>query len=324
MKPAHIARAVAALALVSAAAVHAQAYPARPMRLIVPFPPGGPVDIMGRAVAAHLWPGGTPPVIVDNRGGAGGNIGVDAAAKAPPDGYTTVISFVSTLAISAALYPKLPYDPARDLAPVAVVGSFPNVIVVHPTLPVKDVKELVALAKRYPGELNFGSAGIGTSAHFGGELFKMMTATNITHVPYKGNAPAMQDLLGGRLQLMFDYLPASMPFIRSGRVRALAVGGTKRSPQLPDIPTVQESGVKDYIMVGHFGMFLPAGTPAEIVRRLNADMNTMLGRPEYRERLMSQGAEVPAPNTPAELEAMLRSDLAIWAKVVRQSGARVE
>ncbi len=316
--------AVAAFAFITASTAIAQIYPSKTVRLIVSFPPGGPVDIMGRTVAAHVWPGGTPPVIVDNRGGAGGNIGVDLAAKSLPDGYTMVISIVGTLAISAAIYTKLPYDPARDLAPVAIVGALPGVIVVHPTLPVKNVKELIALAKKHPGELNFGSAGIGTSAHMSGELFKMLAGVKIEHVPYKGNAPAMQDLLGGRLQLMFDYLPASLPFITSGRVRAVALGGAKRSPQLPGVPTVAESGVKDYRMVGTFGVFVPAGTPQEIVAKLNTDMNAMLARPEYRERLTSQGAELPGPGSPADLAAMLKSELVTWAKVVKQSGVRVD
>ncbi len=316
--------AVAAFAFITASTAIAQIYPSRTVRLIVAFPPGGPVDIIGRTVAAHVWPGGSPPMIVDNRGGAGGNIGVDLAAKSLPDGYTMVISIVGTLAISAAIYTKLPYDPARDLAPVAIVGALPGVIVVHPTLPVKNVKELIALAKKHPGELNFGSAGIGTSAHMSGELFKMLAGVKIEHVPYKGNAPAMQDLLGGRLQLMFDYLPASLPFITSGRVRAVALGGAKRSPQLPGVPTVAESGVKDYRMVGTFGVFVPAGTPQEIVAKLNTDMNAMLARPEYRERLTSQGAELPGPGSPADLAAMLKSELVTWAKVVKQSGVRVD
>ncbi|MEK7230536.1 MAG: tripartite tricarboxylate transporter substrate binding protein [Pseudomonadota bacterium] len=316
--------AVAAFALIAASAAIAQNYPSKPVRLIVSFPPGGPVDIMGRTVAAHVWPGGTPPMIVDNRGGAGGNIGVDLAAKSAPDGYTMVISIVGTLAVSAAIYSKLPYDPARDLAPIAIVGALPGVIVVHPTLPVKNVKELIALAKKHPGELNFGSAGVGTSAHMSGELFKMLAGVKIEHVPYKGNAPAMQDLLGGRLQLMFDYLPASLPFITSGKVRAVAVGGAKRSPQLPGVPTVAESGVRDFRMVGTFGVFVPAGTPREIVAKLNADMNAMLARPEYRERLTRQGAEVPGPGSPADLAAMLKSELVTWAKVVKQSGVRVD
>ena len=313
-----------AFAFITASTAIAQKYPSKPVRLIVPFPPGGPVDIMGRTVAAHVWPGGTPPMIVDNRGGAGGNIGVDLVAKSAPDGYTMVISIVGTLAISAAIYSKLPYNPTRDLAPVAIVGALPGVIVVHPTLPVKNVKELIALAKKHPGELNFGSAGVGTSAHMSGELFKMLAGVKIEHVPYKGNAPAMQDLLGGRLQLMFDYLPASLPFITSGRVRAVAMGGAKRSPQLPNVPTVAESGVRDFRMVGTFGVFVPAGTPQGVLAKLNADMNAMLARPEYRERLTSQGAEVPGPSAPADLVAMLKSELVTWAKVVKQSGVRVD
>lgn len=317
-------RAVAAFAFIAVFSATAQIYPSKPVRLIVPFPPGGPVDIMGRTVAAHVWPGGTPPVIVDNRGGAGGNIGVDLAAKSAPDGHTMVISIVGTLAISVAIYSKLTYDPARDLAPVAIVGALPGVIVVHPSLPVKNVKELIALAKKHPGELNFGSAGVGTSAHMSGELLKMLAGVKIEHVPYKGNAPAMQDLLGGRLQLMFDYLPASLPFITSGRVRAVAVGSAKRSPQLPGVPTVAESGVMDYRMVGTFGVFVPAGTSPEIVAKLNADMNAMLARSEYRERLTSQGAEVPGLSSPADLAAMLKSELVTWAKVVKQSGVRVD
>lgn len=315
---------VAAFVFITASTAIAQMYPSRPARLIVPFPPGGPVDIIGRAVAEHVWPGGSPPVIVDNRTGAGGNIGVDAIAKAAPDGYTMGISIVNTLAVSASLYAKLPYDAVRDLAPVINVGSIPAVIVVHPALPAKNVKELIALAHKYPEELNFGSAGVGTSAHFAGELFRSMTGASIVHIPYKGNAPAMQDLLGGRLQIMFDYLPASLPFIRAGRLRALAVGGARRSPELPDVPTVVESGVKSYVIIGQFGVFVPAATPPDIVQRLNSDMNAMLGRREYRERLVSQGADVPAPNSPAGLAAMLKAEMATAARLVKQSGLRVE
>jgi tripartite-type tricarboxylate transporter receptor subunit TctC len=302
----------------------AQTYPSKPVRLIVPFPPGGPVDIMGRTVAAHVWPGGTPPVIVDNRGGAGGNIGIEALARSAPDGYTMGISIVTTLAVSAHIYTRLPYDPVRDLAPVAHVSAFPAVIVVHPTLPAKNLKELIAIARERPGDLNFGSAGVGTSAHFAGELFGVMTGTRLTHVPYKGNAPAMQDLLGGRLQLMFDYLPAALPYIKNGKVRALAVGGTKRSTQLPDVPTAIEAGVKGYTIVGRFGMFVPAGTPADIVQKLNRDMNAMLERPEYRERLASLGADVAAANTPADVAADLKSELATAARVIRKTGLRID
>lgn len=282
------------------------------------------MDIMGRMVAAHVWPGGTPPVIVDNRGGAAGNIGMEALARSAPDGYAMGISIVMTLAVSAHLYTKLAYDPVRDLAPVAHVGSIPAVIVVHPTLPAKSVKELVALARKYPGDLNFGSAGVGTSAHFAGEQFAIATGTKLVHVPYKGNAPAMQDLVGGRLQLMFDYLPAALPFIGSGKVRALAVGGSRRSQQLPGVPTFIEAGVKDYVVIGEFGIFCPAGTPAAIVQTLNRALNAMLESPDYRARLTSQGADVPAPNSPATVAAMLNADLATAGRVITKAGMRIE
>ena len=323
MKPAHIARAVAALALVSAAAVHAQAYPARPMRLIVPFPPGGPVDIMGRAVAAHLWPGGTPPVIVDNRGGAGGNIGVDAAAKAPPDGYTTVISFVSTLAISAALYPKLPYDPARDLAPVAVVGSFPNVIVVHPTLPVKDVKELVALAKARPGQITYASSGNGSGGHLCMELFKTMTGTNFVHVPYKGGGPALVDVLAGQVQVLFTPPVSATQHVQSGRLRALAVSTVRRSAGMPDLPTIAESGVPGYDSGVWYGVLAPAGTPREIVMRVNGDVVKALQQPDFRTMLIANSID-PIGSSPEVLAQFIRIEMAKWAKVVRDADVRVD
>src|SRR5438034_5972010 len=259
----HFARALAAALLVVAApvALGQVAYPTKPVRLVVPFPAGGTTDLLARAAAQKLSEAWGQQVIVDNRPGAAGNIGAELVAKAAPDGYTLLMGTVGTHAINASLYAKMPYDHVKDFAPVILVAGVPNVLVVNPSLPVHSVQELIAYAKANPGKLNFASSGSGTSIHLSGELFKVMTGVQMTHVPYKGSAPALQDLLGGQVQLMFDNLPPSLPQIKAGRLRALAVTSATRAPALPDVPTVAEAGLPGFEASSWFGVLAPAGTP---------------------------------------------------------------
>jgi tripartite-type tricarboxylate transporter receptor subunit TctC len=316
---------IVALLVLSLAAfpVAAQAWPAKPIRYIVPFPPGGATDIIARAVAGEISKTLGQQVVIDNRGGAGGNIGTDIVAKAAPDGYTILMGTVGTHGINVSLYSKLPYDAVRDFAPVTLVATVPNVLVVHPSVPVKSVKELIAYAKANPGKLNFASSGNGTSIHLSGELFKTMTGVSMVHIPYKGSAPALADLLGGQADLMFDNLPPSLPHIKSGRLHALAVTTARRSAAMPDLPTMAEAGVPGYESGSWFGVLAPAGTPKDIVNRLNAEIVKALAVPEIRERLQAQGAE-PVGNTPEQFAAFIRSEITKWAKVVKDSGAKID
>ena len=316
---------IVALLVLSLAAfpVAAQAWPAKPIRYIVPFPPGGATDIIARAVAGEISKTLGQQVVIDNRGGAGGNIGTDIVAKAAPDGYTILMGTVGTHGINVSLYSKLPYDAVRDFAPVTLVATVPNVLVVHPSVPVKSVKELIAYAKANPGKLNFASSGNGTSIHLSGELFKTMTGVSMVHIPYKGSAPALADLLGGQADLMFDNLPPSLPHIKSGRLHALAVTTARRSAVMPDLPTMAEAGVPGYESGSWFGVLAPAGTPKDIVNRLNAEIVKALAVPEIRERLQAQGAE-PVGNTPEQFAAFIRSEITKWAKVVKDSGAKID
>ncbi len=312
-----------ALFCLAASVAFAQGYPSKPVRMVVPFPPGGTTDILARAVGQKLSEAWGQQVVIDNRPGAGGNIGTDIVAKAPADGYTLLMGTVGTHAINASLYAKLPFDPIKDFAPVALVASVPNVLVVNATIPATSVKELIALAKSKPGQLNFASSGNGTSIHLSGELFKSMTGTSILHIPYKGSSPALTDLIGGQTNMMFDNLPSSMGHIKSGKLRALAVTSAKRSPALPDVPTIAEAGVAGYEASSWFGVLAPAGTPKEIVAKINADIVKALGVPEIKERLSSQGAE-PVGNTPEQFAAYIGTELVKWAKVVKDSGAKIE
>jgi tripartite-type tricarboxylate transporter receptor subunit TctC len=317
-------------ALLCAAAVlfgtHASAqatYPSHPVRLVVPFPAGGTTDILARAVAQRLSEVWGQQVVVDNRPGAGGNIGTELVAKAAPDGYTLEMGTVGTHAINASLYSHLPYDPVKDFAPVILVAGVPNVLVVNPALPVNSVQELIAYAKANPGKLNFASSGSGTSIHLSGELFKVMTGVSMTHVPYKGSAPALTDLMGGQVQLMFDNLPSSLPFIKAGKLRALAVTSAARSTALPDLPTLQEAGVPGFEASSWFGVLAPAGTPREIVLRINGEVAKWLATPEARDKLASQGA-IAAGGTPDDFVRHIAAETAKWAKVVKASGAKVD
>ena len=305
------------------AARAADAYPAKPVRFVVAFPPGGGTDIIARAIAQKLAERIAQQVVVDNRPGAGGNIGTDIVAKSAPDGYTMLMGSAGPLAINASLFGKMPFDPIKDLAPVTLAASTPNVLVVHPSLRVATVKELIALAKARPGEINFASSGHGTPAHLAGELFNSMAGVKMVHVPYKGAAPALADLLGGQVQLMFSTMPPALPHVKDGKLRALAVTSAKRSPAAPDLPTLDEIALPGFEANTWHGVVVPAGTPATIVARLNREIVAILHLPDVVERFSSQGAEALG-STPEEFAAYIRSETLKWAKAVRDSGAKAE
>ena len=313
----------AALAAAGGALAQALTYPTKPIRLVVPFPPGGATDILARDVAQKLTEAWGQAVVVDNRPGAGANIGTELVAKAPPDGYTLLMGTVGTHAINPSLYAKLPYDHIKDFAPVILVAGVPNVLVVNPALPVNSVAELIAYAKANPGKLNFASSGSGTSIHLSGELFKVMAGVQMIHIPYKGSAPAVQDLIGGQVQLMFDNLPPSLPQIKAGKLRALAVTSTTRAPALPDVPTMAEAGLPGFEASSWFGILAPAGTPPAIVAKLNAEIAQWLATPEAKEKLAKQGASA-AGGSPDDFARHIAAETAKWAKVVKDSGAKVD
>jgi tripartite-type tricarboxylate transporter receptor subunit TctC len=301
----------------------AQSYPNRTIRLVVPFPAAGTTDILARAVAQKLTEALGQAVVVDNRPGAAGNIGSDLVAKSAPDGYTLLMGTVGTHAINPSLYSKMPYDHVKDFAPVVLVAGVPNVLVVNPALPVNSVSDLIKLAKDKPGQINFASSGSGTSIHLSGELFKTMAGVDMTHVPYKGSSPALTDLIGGQVQIMFDNLPSALPQIKSGRLRAIAVTSLKRAPVLPDIPTINESGLPGFEASSWFGVLAPAGTPATVVARINAEVNKWLQSADAREKLLGQGAEA-AGGSPERFANHIRAESEKWAKVVKASGAKVD
>jgi tripartite-type tricarboxylate transporter receptor subunit TctC len=315
--------AFAALAVASGPALAQQPYPNKPIRLVVGFPPGGGVDIIARAISHELGTELGQPIVIDNKPGAGGNLAAEQVAHAPADGYTLVIGAVSTFAISASVYRNLHYDVLKDLAPVAVVASVPNVLVVNSAVPAHNVRDLIALAKKTPGRINFGSAGTGTTVHFAGELFKSMADIDIVHIPYKGAAPAMNDLLGGRVQLMFDFLSAAAPHIRDGKLRALGVTSAKRSPLMPDVPTIAEAGLPGYQVLGSFGVLAPAGTPPEVIQRLNRAIAKVVEEPQVKKRLLASAA-TPEHATPEEFAATLKTEVAKWAKIVDKTGVRLD
>jgi len=305
-----------ALALPAAA----QGYPSRPVRMVVGFPPGGAPDILARLFADKAQLG--QPIVVENKPGAGGNLGADTVAKAPPDGHVLAMATVGTHAINGALYSKMPYDMVKDFVPVAHVASAPNLLVVNNDLPVKTVAELIAHMKANPGKLSFGSPGVGTSVHVSGELFKSLTGTQMTHVPYKGRQFAIPDLVGGQIQLMFDNMPSALPMAREGKIRALAQTTATRSAAAPDIPTVAET-VPGFEATTWFAVFAPAGTPREVVMRVNAEMQRVFKLPEVQERLKGLGLE-PWISTPEELARYQAAEIVKWAKVVKDSGARAD
>lgn len=306
-----------------AASTYAQTYPAKAVRFVVPFAPGGGSDLVARTVAMKLTEALGQPVVIDNRAGAAGSIGADIAAKSPPDGHTLLLGSNGPLAINPSLYAKLPYDAARDFAPVSLVTVMPFVLVVHPTLPVKSVKELIALAKARPGQLNYGSPGNGSTTHLANELLKSMTGMQIAHVPYKGVAPAATDLISGNIQMMSGDLSTLMPHVRSGRMRPLAVTSSRRSALLPDMPTVAEAGVPGYEAIGWFGVLVPAGTPAAIVERLNSAMLKGLAAPDARQRLSAFGGDV-AVGTPEQFAAHIRTEAAKWEKLIKAIGLKAD
>jgi len=310
-------------------AAFAQAgWPSKPVRIVVPFAPGGTTDILARAIAPELQAAFGQPFIVDNKPGAGGNVGADLVAKSAPDGLTLLMGTVGTHAINQALYPKLPFDPIKDFAPVTLVAGVPNVLVVNPAKAeaygIQDVPSLIRYAKANPGKLNMASSGNGTSIHLSGELFKAMTGTFMLHFPYRGSGPAMLDLLGGTMDVMFDNLPSAMPHIKAGKLKALAVTTAQRSAALPDVPTIAEAGpVKGYEASSWFGLLAPAGTPVDTVTRIQQACAKSLASPAVKERLLSQGA-IPGGGTPASFAAYIAAETKKWAAVVKQSGAKVD
>jgi tripartite-type tricarboxylate transporter receptor subunit TctC len=302
------------------AVAHAQEYPARPVRLVVSSSPGSGVDIVGRIVAQRMSEILGAPIVVDNRAGAGGMLGVQLVARSAADGYT-LLMVAPSFTIAPSYERDLPFDVIRDFAPVGQASTGHYIAVVHPSLPVFTLKELIALAKARPGQLNFGSGGNGNSSHLAVEYFLSMTGINIVHVPYKGSGPAVTDLIAGLIQLMFANISAAVPYVKSGRLRALAVTGEKRALALPNLPTVVEAGVPGYVVTNWFGVAVPAHTPPEIIARLNTALTTAMRERDMRERLAGEGAE-PAPGTPAEFGKLIAREVAIWAKVVKSAGVK--
>jgi tripartite-type tricarboxylate transporter receptor subunit TctC len=306
----------------SASAAEA-AYPSKLVRVVVPFPAGGSTDLLARNIAQRLNEAWKQPVIVDNRVGGGGIVGSDLVAKSPPDGYTLLIGTVTTHAVAATLYQKLPYDVQKSFAPITEFAYTAQLLSVHPSIPAKSVKELVALARARPGALNYGSAGNGTTSNMAMELFKSMAKVNIVHVPYKGTGPAMTDLLGGHIALMFDVIMTSLPHMQAGKLRTIGISSLNRDPLAPDVPTIAESGYPGYEALVWFGLFASAGTPPEIVRRIQEEIARALGTAKMRELLASQGLVVVA-SSPTDFAARIGSEVAKWRKVIRESGITLE
>lgn len=300
----------------------AQTYPVKPIRVIVPFPPAGAADLLIRTIGQKLSETWGKQLIVDNRPGAGGNLGLELAAKSPPDGYTAVMAAVTTNAIGMSTYTKLGYNLERDLAPVTLVGNVPHILVSHPALPVKNVKELIALGKSRPGEIVFASQGNGTLSHLEQEMLKQMGGFTALHVPYKGSAPGIADLIPGNVQLFFDSIPSSLPHVKSGRIRALGVASSKRSPALPDVPSIGES-LKGFEADSWFGIMMPAGTPRDIIVKLDSEVQKVLATQEVRDRLLAVGGFVQAGG-PEQLAERIRADIAKWGKVARAANVRIE
>lgn len=312
----------AVVMLLLAQALAAQSYPTRPIRLIIPYPPGGPTDFVGRIIGQKVSQSLGQQVVVDNRPGAGTIIGSELVARAAPDGYTLLFGTGGGTFLAPLMLPKVPYDPHRDFAPISMLVQSPQVLVVHPSVAANSVSELVALAKAKPGALNFASVGTGTSPHLGGELFQSLTATKIVHVPYKGTAPAMTDLIAGQVQMMFTSMPTVLAHVKAGRLRLLGTGGTKRSAVIPDTPSIAET-VPGFELVTWYGIFAPVRTPDEIVRKLNAEIVKALADPESRDRLTAQGLE-PAPMTPQELRRYTEQDSSRWARLIKAAGIKGE
>jgi tripartite-type tricarboxylate transporter receptor subunit TctC len=313
--------AVAALVVSGPAA--AQAYPAKPIRMVLPYPPGGGSDTIGRPLAQKLSESLGQQVVVENRGGANGNIGMEHAARAAPDGYTIVFALTAQLAINPGLYSKVPYDPVKDFAPITLLGTGAYILVVHPSLPAKSVKQLVALAKAQPGSIAYSSSGNGSGGHLAAELLNSMAGIKMLHVPYKGGGPALVDLIAGQVQVLFSTQLASWPHIQSGRIRALAVSTAKRPASIPDLPTIAEAGLPGYDSGVWYGVLAPAGTPRDIITRLNGDVVRALNQPDYRSLLVNNAID-PIGSPPEQLGQYIKSELTKWAKVVKGAGVRVD
>ena len=311
----------AALCAVSVTAFSQDKWPSKPIKYIVPFPPGGTTDILARLISAKLGTALGQPVLVENKAGAGGNIGSDFVAKSAPDGYTILGGTISSHAINVSMYKDMPYDPVKDFVPITLIGTNANVLVVDPKNPAKNAQELIAQAKAKPGAMSFASAGNGTSQHLSGELFKAMAGLQMEHIPYKGSAPAIQDVMGGQVPMMFDTTVVAAPHIKAGSVRALAVTSAKRVKGMENIPTLAEAGVPGYQLVSWQGIFAPAGTPKEIVQRLNMELVKIVGMPDVRERLDMLGVE-PVANTPDEFATFQRAEITKWAKVIKDANIK--
>jgi len=312
----------AAVFALAAGSTEAQ-YPGKPIKLIVPSSPGSGPDIMARAIGQKLAQAWGQPVVIDNRPGAGGSIGSEAAAKSPPDGYTLIMGNAGSHAVNASLYKRLAYDPVKDFAPVTLVSSAPNILIVHPSLPVKSVKELIALAKAHPGELSFGSGGNGSTAHLSGEMFRTLAGISIVHVPYKGAPAAVLGVVTGEISLAILNLPPALPHVRSGKLKALGVSTARRSAAVPDLPTIAEAGLPGYEATAWYGVLAPAGTPREIVMKLNGEIVNSLRTSEMKKRITAYGGEVVG-STPEEFAAVMKADIAKWVRVVKASGASID
>ena len=312
-----------ASAVLAAAAAIAQSYPSKPIHYVVPFAPGGPTDIISRAIAEKVGAAWGQQVVVDNRSGAGGSIGAETVARSAPDGYTVMIGHVGTHAINVSLYQKVNYDPVNDFQPITLIATYPLALVVHPGVPAKSAQELIALAKAKPGTVNFASAGNGGPTHLAGALLKSSARIDIVHVPYKGNTAALTELVGGQVQMMFSNLLTAMPHVRSGRLRALAVSTARRSPQAPDLPTIAEAGVPGYDMTPWYGILAPARTPAAIVTKWNREVARIIALPEMNERFVSQGVDL-ASSTADAFAALIKTEVPRWRTIVRDAGARVD
>jgi tripartite-type tricarboxylate transporter receptor subunit TctC len=311
-----------ALAL-TASLAHAQAFPSKPIKLICPFPPAGAVDIASRAIAGELAKFLNQTVTVENRPGAGGNIGGAEAARAAPDGYTIFMSTSGINAINPALYAKMPFDPNKDLVPVSALVSLANVLVLHPSVKANSVAEVIALAKSQPGKINYASSGSGTSIHMSGEMFKYLTKVDMTHIPYKGSAPAVTDLLGGQVMMMFDNIPSALPHIKAGKLRALATTGARRDPILPDLPTIAEAGVPGYESGVWFGLMVPAATPADVIAKINDAAVKGTKSPDFVKRMSELGYNMIG-STAAQMGEMLKTEVARWTPIVKASGAKAD
>jgi len=319
----NIARLLGVVVFALSTSAFAQTWPAKPIKWIVPFAPGGTTDILARTIGEKLTVALGQPVIIENKPGAGGGVGAEFTAKAPPDGYTIMGGTISTHAINASLYKSLPYDPVKDFVPITLIARVPNMLVVNPEIPAKNVAELITLLKANPGKYSFASSGNGTSQHLSGELFKSIAGVDMQHIPYKGSPPALQDVVGGQVAMTFDNITTAWPLAKGGKLRALAVTTSKRSEIAPDVPTLSESGLTGYEVGSWQGVFAPAATPPAIVKRLNAEIVKIINMPDVKEKLIGLGAE-PVGNTSEEFAALVKTEVVKWAEVVKKSGAKVD